>query len=115
DEEEVAEDEDSDDEDVQVEDETANRPSPGLVDTTAGRDRGTTATVVERRSVTELRLDEQSRLAGPTSDHVRMYLKEIGRVSLLSGEEEVDLARRVESGLHASQQLTELGELHGDL
>ena len=33
-----------------------------------------------------------------TEDPVRMYLKEIGNVPLLSGEEEVELARRVEEG-----------------
>ena len=31
-------------------------------------------------------------------DPVRMYLKEIGKVSLLSGEEEVELAKRIEIG-----------------
>ncbi|HLZ38534.1 MAG TPA: RNA polymerase sigma factor [Mycobacteriales bacterium] len=40
-----------------------------------------------------------------TSDPVRMYLKEIGRVPLLSAEEEVELARRIEAGLFASEKL----------
>jgi RNA polymerase primary sigma factor len=45
---------------------------------------------------------------GGTSDPVRMYLKEIGRVPLLSGAEEVDLAMRIEAGCHASEHLADL-------
>jgi RNA polymerase primary sigma factor len=40
-----------------------------------------------------------------TSDPVRMYLKEIGRVPLLTAEKEVDLAKAVEAGLFATQKL----------
>jgi RNA polymerase primary sigma factor len=43
--------------------------------------------------------------ASPSSDPVRMYLKEIGRVPLLTAVEEVDLAKRVEAGLFASEKL----------
>jgi RNA polymerase primary sigma factor len=40
-----------------------------------------------------------------TSDPVRMYLKEIGRVELLSGEEERRLAQAIEDGNRAALQL----------
>ncbi|MCF8008273.1 MAG: RNA polymerase sigma factor RpoD [Halanaerobiales bacterium] len=41
-------------------------------------------------------------------DPVRMYLKEIGKVDLLTAEEEVDLAKRMEQGdLEAKRQLVE--------
>ena len=33
-----------------------------------------------------------------TDDPIRLYLKEIGKVSLLSGDQEVDLAKRIEGG-----------------
>ena len=34
-----------------------------------------------------------------------MYLKEIGKVPLLTAEEEVDLAKRIEAGLFASEKI----------
>ena len=46
----------------------------------------------------------------PTSDPVRMYLTEIGRVALLTAQEEVTLAKRIEAGRLAEGDLTELGE-----
>ena len=36
-----------------------------------------------------------------------MYLKEIGKVPLLTAEEEVDLAKRIEAGLFASEKLAD--------
>jgi RNA polymerase primary sigma factor len=46
--------------------------------------------------------------AGGSSDPVRMYLREIGQVSLLTGPEEVALAKRIEAGVLAEAQLADL-------
>ncbi|EST36346.1 hypothetical protein N566_16455 [Streptomycetaceae bacterium MP113-05] len=42
---------------------------------------------------------------GPSGDLFRQYLREIGRIPLLSAAEEVELARRVEAGLFAEVRL----------
>ncbi|MFF8330184.1 MULTISPECIES: RNA polymerase sigma factor [Streptomyces] len=43
--------------------------------------------------------------SGPSADLFRQYLREIGRIPLLSAAEEVELARRVEAGLFAEEKL----------
>jgi RNA polymerase primary sigma factor len=40
-----------------------------------------------------------------SADSVRAYLKQIGKVPLLNAEQEVDLAKRIEGGLYASERL----------
>lgn len=48
---------------------------------------------------------QQVTVAGATADPVKDYLKQIGKVSLLNAEQEVDLARRIEAGLYAEELL----------
>lgn len=43
---------------------------------------------------------------GPSADLFRQYLREIGRIPLLTAAEEVELARRVEAGLFAEEKLS---------
>jgi RNA polymerase primary sigma factor len=52
--------------------------------------------------VTEVDLDDQTPAMG---DSVHTYLKSIGRTSLLTAEQEVDLAKRIEAGLFAEHKL----------
>ncbi len=50
-----------------------------------------------------------------TSDPVRQYLNEIGQVPLLTLEEEIDLARKVQEGVEAIKKLSEATGLDGEL
>jgi RNA polymerase primary sigma factor len=45
-----------------------------------------------------------------SADSVRAYLKQIGKVALLNAEEEVELAKRIEAGLYATQLMAELSD-----
>jgi RNA polymerase primary sigma factor len=54
------------------------------------------------------------RAGGPSSDPVRMYLKEIGKVPLLTGPQEVRLAKRIEAGLESALQIAQLEDRYGD-
>ncbi|MBO0730256.1 MAG: RNA polymerase sigma factor RpoD [Acidimicrobiaceae bacterium] len=62
-----------------------------------------------RGSVGELRLDLEVISSG-SSDPVRLYLREIGKVPLLTAAEEVVLARCVEAGQRAAAALMERDE-----
>jgi RNA polymerase primary sigma factor len=52
----------------------------------------------------------QVAVAGATSDPVKDYLKQIGKVPLLNAEQEVELAKRIEAGLFAEEKLGESRE-----
>ncbi|WP_307828175.1 RNA polymerase sigma factor, partial [Streptomyces clavuligerus] len=54
----------------------------------------------------------RSESSGPSSDLFRQYLREIGRIPLLTAAEEVELARRVEAGLFAEEKLAATPDLN---
>ena len=82
---------------------------------------------VEDEAFSEAEIRQAERVAAATdggrraatSDLVRIYLREIGRVPLLTAEDEVELAKTIEAGLFAEEKLTGgfplLGAVHGDL
>jgi RNA polymerase primary sigma factor len=60
------------------------------------------AALVDTDRLAEVDLDDQTPAMG---DSVHTYLKSIGRTSLLTAEQEVDLAKRIEAGLFAEHKL----------
>ena len=60
-----------------------------------------------RPPAVERLISDDGGLTGSGADPVRFYLKEIGKVSLLSAEQEVDLAQRIEAGGYAELALAE--------
>jgi RNA polymerase primary sigma factor len=57
-----------------------------------------------------LRQDRKDAELTTSADSVRAYLKQIGKVALLNAEEEVELAKRIEAGLYATQLMAEIAE-----
>ncbi len=57
------------------------------------------------RAVEEEPLPSLDDSGGPSADLFRQYLREIGRIPLLTAADEVELARRVEAGLFAEEYL----------
>ena len=55
--------------------------------------------------------EPQVMVAGATADPVKDYLKQIGKVSLLNAEMEVELAKRIEAGLFSEEKLAGTGRL----
>ena len=63
---------------------------------------GDTAKATAQPVLAEVDLDDQTSAMG---DSVHTYLKSIGRTSLLTAEQEVNLAKRIEAGLFAEHKL----------
>src|ERR1700730_3584712 len=75
-------------------------------------DEGVDVLIVPREDEPEAEADVRPADVGgqraATSDLVRIYLREIGRVPLLTAEGEVELAKSIEAGLYAEEKLNSL-------
>ncbi|MYU25162.1 RNA polymerase sigma factor [Streptomyces sp. SID8352] len=69
----------------------------------------------EARPAGTSRAPTRTESGGPLSDLFRQYLREIGRIPLLTAAEEVELARRVEAGLFAEEKLSRVPAPDGPL
>ena len=70
------------------------------------------AALSDSDKLAEVDLDDQTPAMG---DSVHTYLKSIGRTSLLTAEQEVDLAKRIEAGLFAEHKLETATGLDDDV
>ncbi len=87
-------------------DEARSLAAPGAVD--AGDDNDSDSGDVETPDPQPQALKRSADEAA-SADSVRAYLKRIGKVPLLNAEQEVDLAKRIECGLYASERLRRVG------
>ena len=88
----------------------ARRARPAEAAVTAQAEATTLA--AGRLDQSETDLDDQTSVMG---DSVHTYLKSIGRTSLLTAEQEVDLAKRIEAGLFAEHKLETESKLSEEL
>ncbi|HVB42756.1 MAG TPA: RNA polymerase sigma factor [Streptosporangiaceae bacterium] len=80
---------------------------PSLSDTAVAAELAA-AVAADDEANAEVDLDDQTSVMG---DSVHTYLKSIGRTSLLTAEQEVDLSKRIEAGLFAEHKLETETEL----
>lgn len=109
--------EESHDEDVKESDLTDENLLEGIPEDELKAAAEITVPKVSNKSKSSSRARSRSRkTSGDTSvalltgDPVRMYLKEIGKVSLLTAAEEIDLAMKIEAGVAATEELEKAEE-----
>ena len=95
------------DEDADAEEEAAPEDAPAVP---APKDEKTSGFVITNNDDDDAPA-QQVVSAGATADPVKDYLKQIGKVALLNAEQEVELAKRIEAGLFAEEQLNSGGKI----
>ncbi|MFC9999538.1 RNA polymerase sigma factor [Nocardia sp. NPDC127526] len=101
---EIADDEEEEAEEVEAEAETEEAEEPSEKDKASGD------FVWDEEESEALRQARKDAELTASADSVRAYLKQIGKVALLNAEEEVELAKRIEAGLYATEKMRELTE-----
>jgi RNA polymerase primary sigma factor len=93
--------------DLDLDDATTNGAASGAAVVTRFRSTPSRAAAAARRRA-RMVVRRSNENPGSTSDPVRMYLREIGRVPLLTAQGEVELAIRIKAGVAASERLADL-------
>jgi RNA polymerase primary sigma factor len=83
---------------------TEHRPSAASRPGTSNR-RSYSSEAVDEELASARSAARTTHVEGGSFDPVRMYLKEIGKVPLLTAEQEVTLAKRIEAGMQAAEKL----------
>ncbi|MFG2617893.1 RNA polymerase sigma factor [Streptomyces sp. NPDC048507] len=99
----------------QAADDQAPDPAADAAADAAGDDEPEVVELIEQVPAQRARAADAAGAAGPSADLFRQYLREIGRIPLLTAAEEVDLARRVEAGLFAEEKLAGADDLDSQL
>jgi RNA polymerase primary sigma factor len=86
------------------------KPADDEIDEPSEKDKASGDFVWDEEESEALRQARKDAELTASADSVRAYLKQIGKVALLNAEEEVELAKRIEAGLFATQKLAELAE-----
>ncbi|MCP9624337.1 RNA polymerase principal sigma factor hrdB [Nocardia otitidiscaviarum] len=109
--------EDLGDEELEVEDdeaedeaEEAEAETEEEADEPTAKDKASGDFVWDEEESEALRQARKDAELTASADSVRAYLKQIGKVALLNAEEEVELAKRIEAGLYATEKIREYAD-----
>ncbi|MFI6866696.1 RNA polymerase sigma factor [Nocardia sp. NPDC050406] len=102
------------DEEIEVEDDEEEAVAPEAeaeeADEPTAKDKASGDFVWDEEESEALRQARKDAELTASADSVRAYLKQIGKVALLNAEEEVELAKRIEAGLYATEKLREFAD-----
>ncbi|MBF6135083.1 RNA polymerase sigma factor [Nocardia otitidiscaviarum] len=98
------------DDEVEDEAEEAEAETEEEADEPTAKDKASGDFVWDEEESEALRQARKDAELTASADSVRAYLKQIGKVALLNAEEEVELAKRIEAGLYATEKIREYAD-----